>query len=176
MCKKRIEKAAKAVSGVTNATWDKKTKVINIDVSDATITKKQVSKAIAAVGHDTEFNKADVTVYNDLPGCCQYDREGSENMEASIAKTVASFNFEVSGKCGMCKKRIEKAAKAVSGVTNATWDKESKVINIEVSDASVTNKVVSKAIAKVGHDTEFNKAETADYDGLPGCCKYDRIQ
>ncbi|WP_445737185.1 heavy-metal-associated domain-containing protein [Mariniflexile sp.] len=177
MCKKRIEKAAKTVPGVTNATWDKETKIINVEVSNASSTTKQmVSKAIAEVGHDTELDKAETAVYDGLPGCCKYDREVTKNLEASTAKTVASFNFKVYGKCGMCKKRIEKAAKAVPGVTNAIWDKESKVVAIEVSDASTTKDNVSKAIAAVGHDTEFNKAETADYDSLPGCCKYDRIQ
>ena len=174
MCKKRIEKAAKAVSGVTNATWDKESKVINIDVSDATITKKQVSKAIAAVGHDTEFNKADVTVYNDLPGCCQYDRGDVSQVVASNA--VASYSFSVSGKCGMCKKRIEKAAKSVAGVTSAVWDKESKIVTIDVSDASTTETMVSDAIIAVGHDTKFSKAKLETYENLPGCCHYNRVQ
>ena len=172
-CKKRIEKAASAVEGVSSVNWDKETKIIKVIMARHT-NIIDVANAIEAAGHDTEFNKANDAMYEELPGCCQYDREGTENTEASTAKTVASFNFEVSGNCGMCKKRIEKAAKAVSGVTNATWDKESKVINIDVSDATTTKEQVSKAIATIGHDTEFNKAEATVYDDLPGCCQYDR--
>ena len=34
--------------------------------------------------------------------------------------------FKVFGNCGMCKSRIEKAAKAVDGVSMAEWDKKTK--------------------------------------------------
>ncbi|MGB5821150.1 MAG: cation transporter [Saonia sp.] len=175
-CKKRIEKAANSIDGVASANWNKETKVIQLTYNSEKASIEDVSKAINNVGHDTKFGKASDSAYEALPGCCQYDREGTESLEASKAKTVASFDFEVSGNCGMCKKRIEKAAKAVPGVTNAIWDKESKVVTIEVSDASITKDNVSKAIAAVGHDTEFDKAEASVYDALPGCCQYDRVQ
>jgi len=31
-----------------------------------------ISKALAAVGHDTDRHKADDAVYEALPGCCHY--------------------------------------------------------------------------------------------------------
>jgi hypothetical protein len=34
----------------------------------------KVHMAIAKVGHDTEMHKAKDEVYNELPGCCKYDR------------------------------------------------------------------------------------------------------
>ena len=33
-------------------------------------------------------------------------------------------------------------------------------------------KAISKAIAKVGHDTDMDKADKAVYDKLPACCHY----
>ena len=84
--------------------------------------------------------------------------------------------FEVLGNCNGCKKRIEKAAKGVTGVIEANWDKETKVVNIKVSDESTTRDMVSEAISGVGHDTEFHKAEASIYNDLPGCCQYDRVQ
>lgn len=175
-CKKRIEKAANSIDGVASANWNKDTKMIQLTYDSDMASLEDVSKAINNVGHDTKFGKASDSAYEDLPGCCQYDREGEESMEASTAKTVASFNFQVSGNCGMCKKRIEKAATAVPGVASAIWDKENKIIDIEISDDSATKEQVSKAIAAAGHDTEFDKAEASEYDDLPGCCQYDRIQ
>lgn len=84
--------------------------------------------------------------------------------------------FKVSGNCGMCETRIEKAAKAVDGVASADWDKETKMIEVEF-DASKTNiNKVHKAIAKAGHDTKLHKAKDATYNSLPGCCKYDRLK
>jgi len=175
-CKKRIEKAANSIDGVASANWNKDTKVFQLTYDSDKASLEDVSKAINNAGHDTEYGKASDSAYEALPGCCQYDREETGEMETSTAKTVASFNFEVSGNCGMCKKRIEKAAKTVPGVTNAIWDKEEKVVSIDVSDTSTTKEQVSKAIAAVGHDTEFDKAEASEYDDLPGCCQYDRVQ
>ncbi|SNZ01347.1 heavy-metal-associated domain-containing protein [Flagellimonas pacifica] len=175
-CKKRIEKAANAVAGVSKATWNKDTKIIDVAYNSDETSLEDISKAINKVGHDTKFGKASDSAYDALPGCCQYDREAPDNSEASKEDTVASFSFLVSGNCGMCKKRIEKAAKTVPGVVNAIWDKESKIISVDVSDKAVAKNVVSKAIAGVGHDTEFDKAEASVYGDLPGCCQYDRVQ
>jgi copper chaperone CopZ len=175
MCKTRIEKAAKTVSGVESAVWDKETKMIQVTMAEQ-VNIVDVVSAIEAVGHDTEFNKASQTVYDGLPGCCKYDREDSSEVGASKASVVASFSFLVSGNCGMCKTRIEKAAKTVSGVESAVWDKESKIITVETTTNAIGKTDVSKAIALVGHDTEFDKADQMAYDNLPGCCLYDRNQ
>ena len=73
MCKERIEEAALSVNGVSKAYWDEDTKMLEIDmVSNLDLNK--VHKAIAAVGHDTDKEKASKEVYNNLPGCCLYDR------------------------------------------------------------------------------------------------------
>jgi hypothetical protein len=34
----------------------------------------EVSESIAKAGHDTKYSKAGEDVYDNLPGCCQYDR------------------------------------------------------------------------------------------------------
>ena len=171
-CKKRIEKAALGVDGVSLAEWDKETKMIKVTM-DEQVNIATVASSIEAIGHDTEFNKAIQTAYDDLPGCCQYDREDANT---TAAKIVNTFSFKVSGNCGMCKKRIEKAAKTVSGIESAIWDKESKVITVETSIGTIGKNDVSKAIAMVGHDTEFDKADQTAYDDLPDCCQYDRNQ
>ena len=78
----------------------------------------------------------------------------------------------VQGNCNMCKERIEKAALGVKGVSSAMWDATAKKLHLDFN-ASVTNlPVISKAIAKVGHDTEKDKAIPEVYKALPGCCKY----
>ncbi len=83
-------------------------------------------------------------------------------------------SFLVNGNCGMCEKRIEKAALAVDGVSKADWNKETKNLEI-VYDTSKTNTdKVEVAVAKVGHDTKNHKAKDEVYDKLPACCKYDR--
>ena len=73
MCKDRIEAAALSVSGVRTANWDSGSQEIHIDF-ESQISLDNVHGAIAEAGHDTELRKAPDEVYNELPGCCLYDR------------------------------------------------------------------------------------------------------
>lgn len=74
MCKKRIEKAA-AIDGVSKAEWNVQSKVMTVSYDAAKTSEKVVQQKIAAAGHDTEKEKAADSIYNKLPGCCQYDRK-----------------------------------------------------------------------------------------------------
>lgn len=85
-----------------------------------------------------------------------------------------SVTFKVYGKCGMCKKRIEKAASGLDGVSDAHWDVDSKEFKAQYDAAKVSEKEIQEKIASVGHDTEKVKATDKAYNDLPGCCKYDR--
>lgn len=94
-----------------------------------------------------------------------YAQTGSKS---STSKTEV---IKVSGNCGICKERIETAAK-VNGVTQATWDKSTKLLTLVYNPAVIKSDDVQKKIAAVGHDTEKFKADTKTYNSLPGCCKY----
>ena len=82
--------------------------------------------------------------------------------------------FEVLGNCGMCEKRIEKAAGDLEGVTEADWDKETKLLTVSFESSEISLDKIHKAVAKAGHDTEKSKADDEVYSSLPGCCKYER--
>jgi len=73
MCKARIENTAKKISGVQKAEWDKDSKLLTVTASTE-VNKETVQEAIAKSGHDTKNTKAEKSVYESLPGCCQYDR------------------------------------------------------------------------------------------------------
>jgi len=85
--------------------------------------------------------------------------------------TTKTETIKVSGNCGQCKDRIEKAAK-MDGVSKADWNKETKMLTLAYDPSKVKSDDVQKKIAAVGHDTEKYKADTKTYNGLPGCCKY----
>lgn len=75
MCKNRIEKAAYSVKGVKSASWDVGTHQLNVILNEQKASFEDVQTAIAKVGHDTENVKASKTEYDQLHGCCKYDRE-----------------------------------------------------------------------------------------------------
>lgn len=83
MCESRIEKAAESVDGVSEVDWNKDTKIISVTYDESKTNLQKIELAIADAGHDTENFKAKDEVYNELPGCCQYDRNkksmGTEN-------------------------------------------------------------------------------------------------
>ena len=92
-----------------------------------------------------------------------------------FAQNSKTVNFKVSGNCGVCKNRIEKAAQSVEGVSLAYWDKETKIISINL-DSTITDKnKVSLIITKTGHDTEMHFADIKIYNELSGCCQFERI-
>lgn len=72
MCQTRIEKTALSVRGVVSAHWDKAKQMLHLQYDPSLTSVGDVSRAIAAAGHDTDMDKADQTVYDQLPGCCHY--------------------------------------------------------------------------------------------------------
>jgi copper chaperone CopZ len=96
--------------------------------------------------------------------------------------TMASFAqtelkpIEVKGNCGMCEKRIEKAANSIEGVTDAQWNKDTKMLAFSLDADKANMEQIHKAVAAAGHDTKKMKATDEVYNKLPGCCQYDRSE
>ena len=82
-------------------------------------------------------------------------------------------SFTVYGNCSMCKDRIEEAAGGVNGVKQALWNEDTKVLSLILDqDASIPE--IHKALARVGHDTDIEKASDEVYAEMHECCKYAR--
>jgi periplasmic mercuric ion binding protein len=100
---------------------------------------------------------------------------------ASSAQTTTKVtglkteSIKVLGNCGMCKDRIEKAAKE-EGAANASWDSKTKILTVSFDASKTSVDALSKKLASVGHDTEKYKADDKAYSALPGCCKYERTK
>ena len=95
-------------------------------------------------------------------------------MTSLFAMDGKTEKINVYGKCGMCKSRIEKAAKAVEGVAKASWDATEQVLTVKYDAGKTTVLEIEQAVAKVGHDTDNVKADDKVYAKLHGCCKYER--
>ncbi len=78
MCKKTIEKAAYK-KGKANVDWDVDTKMATITYNEKKTDVKEILQRIANVGYDNEMYRADDAVYDELHGCCQYDRKPQED-------------------------------------------------------------------------------------------------
>jgi mercuric ion binding protein len=109
-------------------------------------------------------------------GASSFAQMNHSSMNMGKSETMVmpkTESIKVLGKCEMCKTRIEKAAK-VEGVTKADWDSKTQLLTLVYDPAKVKSDDIQKKIAAVGHDTEKYKATDKSYEGLPGCCKYER--
>lgn len=86
---------------------------------------------------------------------------------------VKSEKMKVAGECGMCKKKIEKAAKD-AGATYAVWNVDSKELTVKYNSASSNVAKIEKAVAAAGYDTPAYKATEEAYKKLDECCQYKR--
>jgi copper chaperone CopZ len=80
MCKQRIETALD-VPGIKTASWDSKTKMLDIVYNKSKISEQKIHEIVASVGHDTEKVKAKDNVYSDLPFCCLYRDHDHSNVK-----------------------------------------------------------------------------------------------
>lgn len=78
MCKKTIEKAGN-IKGISKTVWDTETAMAKITIDSTKTNVDEVLKKIAAVGYDSEKYRAPDEVYENLHGCCQYDRPAKKD-------------------------------------------------------------------------------------------------
>lgn len=91
----------------------------------------------------------------------------------SMAQTSKKETIKVWGNCGMCKKKIEKAAKS-AGANSASWDAEKLSLEVAYNTEKTSSATIQEAIAKIGYDTQDFRAADNLYADLPGCCQYER--
>jgi len=94
-------------------------------------------------------------------------------LSANVIAQSKTETFNVSGNCGMCKSKIEKAAKD-AGAKEASWNKDTKELTVTYKSSSTNTAKIQQKIADVGYDNAGFKSTTEAYNKLHGCCKYDR--
>lgn len=92
---------------------------------------------------------------------------------AAVAQKEVKETIKVSGNCGMCKKKIEAAAKN-AGASFASWNAETKELVVAYNGKKTSNAKIQEAVAASGYDTENVKATDEAYNNLHACCKYER--
>lgn len=87
MCKQTIEKVANK-KGLVKAIWDKDNKKASITYDTAITTINEILKRIALAGYDNIAFIAPDDAYDNLPGCCQYERP---NHKAALKKETLTI-------------------------------------------------------------------------------------
>lgn len=88
-------------------------------------------------------------------------------------KNTTNETIKVWGNCGMCQKTIEKSAKS-AGASSASWNEDTKLLSVSFKSKKTSLAQIQQSIAKAGYDTQDFTADSSAYNGLHGCCQYDR--
>lgn len=119
MCKKTIEGAAKT-NGATFAEWNADSKMLTVKYAAAKSSDEKIQKGIAAAGYDNEKYTAPEDVYNNLHGCCKYDRKSATSTAAAETDACCMKDGKCTGDKACCKKVEGKS----DCCTNGTCAKE----------------------------------------------------
>ncbi len=167
-CAYGLEKKMKEFKGI---------KKMKIDIETGILTFNFPSSEMLSIEKiEAQVNKAGYTPINieikRMDGTLETSKQDTKVADVGDLKTIKFF---VAGNCGMCKSRIEKAAKEVAGVQEATWNQKTKLVTVKTFKEVLQNDI-EKAIATAGHDTKNEKAKDDTYSELPVCCLYERIE
>ncbi len=166
-CAYGLEKKFKEFDGIDDVNINMENGMFTFTYpSDEPLTVERVESQVEAAGYTpvhTKIQRANGDL-EESKMAAKID-SGTELMAATLS---------VKGNCGMCQARIEKTASSVDGVTEASWDKKSKILSFKYDPKRTDRKALAKAIAKKGHDNELDRTSVDTYDALPGCCQYDR--
>lgn len=86
MCETNIEKAG-SLNKVAMVDWNKDSKMATITYDSKKTNSDEILKRIALAGYDSEKFSAPDDVYDNLHGCCQYDRVASLEVTTEVSKT-----------------------------------------------------------------------------------------
>jgi periplasmic mercuric ion binding protein len=168
-CAYGLEKKFKDVKGIAQ---------IKIDIQTGKMTfSVPAETSLTLTEADARVSKAGYTAKGIMVKRGNGKTENMGDVNKNIAPTPMAAEgknkqtFKVSGNCGMCEARIEKAARSVAGVEAADWNEDSKMITVTFAKKTKVSDI-QQAIAKSGHDNAGAKAENSVYDKLPACCQY----
>lgn len=141
MCKKTIEKAG-TVSKESSVVWDKDSKIATITYNEKKTNKEAILKKIALAGYDNESFLAPDEAYNNLPGCCQYNRE---NKTATIEKPVIKMEMKEKMKENM-KMKSSESSKPLELVYNSYFELKDALV---ASDSKVVSEKANDLLASI---------------------------
>ena len=87
MCETKIEKAG-SIKKIANVDWNQDTQMATLKYDAKKTSQDEILKRIALVGYDSDKFLAPDDVYNNLHGCCQYDRVAKVAVKEDVKTTA----------------------------------------------------------------------------------------
>jgi hypothetical protein len=113
MCKTTIEKAAKK-GGAKTANWNEDSKELKVTYAVNKTSSAKIQEAIAKSGYDTQDFTAVKSAYDNLHGCCKYDRKEATASAVAYScpmKCEGDKMYDKPGQCPKCGMDLKANAK-----------------------------------------------------------------
>lgn len=149
MCKKTIETAAYQ-KGISEAEWNKDTKIVELTYNSKETSADELLKRIAYAGYDNERFLAPDDAYAKLPSCCHYDR---------MKKTAAPLPEEKKVIHELAEPEAEK--QQLEAVYSAYFATKDALVKDDAAAASAKAKVLAKEIEAVDMKAMSSEEHTA---------------
>ncbi len=109
MCKATIEKSAKK-AGAKTASWDEDSKELKVSYAVNKTSSEKIQESIANAGYDTQDFTAVQTAYDNLHGCCKYDRKNATAAALYTCPMHPEVTSDAPGKCSKCGMDLTKSS------------------------------------------------------------------
>ena len=96
MCETKIEKAG-TIKKVAKVDWNQETQMATLAYDATKTNQDEILKRVALAGYDSDKFLAPDDVYNNLHGCCQYDRVAKVPVKAEIKTEETTGNHNNHG-------------------------------------------------------------------------------
>ncbi len=103
MCKTTIEKAAKK-GGAKTADWNEDSKELKVTYAVNKTSSAKIQEVIAKSGYDTQDFTAVKSAYDNLHGCCKYERKEATASAVSYSCPMKCEGDKMYDKPGQCPK------------------------------------------------------------------------
>lgn len=169
MCEKTIETAGN-LKKVVSVDWDKETKMATIIYDAKKTNQDEILKRIALAGYDSDRFLAPDDVYNNLHGCCQYDRESKIMVKEPVeivavdineVMPIATSSTHDNHHETAAKVEIKKNDSQLNAVYNAYFAVKEALVKTDYAKVKLNSKMLSDAIAKVDMGSLTDKSHMA---------------
>ena len=143
MCEKTIEKAGN-LKKIASVDWNQDTKMATMTYDAKKTNQDEILKRIALAGYDSDSFLAPDDVYDNLHGCCQYDRAAKVAVKSEMIMDGTSTHKNHSDKTVTAQK-----SKELTPVFEAYFEVKDALVKTDGASASVKAKALLAKINEV---------------------------
>lgn len=154
MCETKIEKAG-TIKKVATVDWNQETQMATLTYDATKTNQDEILKRIALAGYDSDKFLAPDDVYNNLHGCCQYDRVAKVPVKAEIKTEKTTENHNNHGN----HTETPKAEVQEANQLKAVFDNYFIVKDAMISSDGNTTSIASKELLVSINNIKMDKLE-----------------